>query len=166
MAKNVDHIQHIKSNVVLEGKPKLPESSNLVEGELAINYADGVETISIKNSNGDIVTFSSDEYYSKQKLGSAFTDTNSAVTVTEYLEENELIVSTALSGKSDVNHVHGASGVTNMAGYEIASSASDILTTDSLLQVIGKLEKRIKILELATGIQSNGDAEASAGEYE
>ena len=60
MAKNIDHVQHVKSSVVVEGKPKLPQPSALVEGELAINYADGVETISIKNASSDIVTFSSD----------------------------------------------------------------------------------------------------------
>ena len=86
MTKNVNHIQHIKSNVVVEGKPKLPQSSALVEGELAINYAENVETISLKNSNDDIVTFSSDNYYTKQKLGSGFTGENSATTVTEALE--------------------------------------------------------------------------------
>lgn len=96
MAKNVDHIQHIKSNVVLEGKPKLPESSALIEGELAINYANGVETISIKNSDGNIVTFSSDDYYSSQKLGSAFTGANSAVTVTDALENIHIDVDQVL----------------------------------------------------------------------
>lgn len=98
MAKNVDHIQHIKSNVVLEtGKPKLPQPSALVEGELAINYAEGVETISIKNASGDIVTFSSDNYYTEQKLGSGFTGENSANTVTDVIEANELVTSTALN---------------------------------------------------------------------
>lgn len=89
MAKNIDHMQHVKSSVVVEGKPKLPQPSALVEGELAINYAEGVETISIKNTIGDIVTFSSDDYYSEQKLGSGFTGENSGVTVTEALENIE-----------------------------------------------------------------------------
>lgn len=90
MAKNTDHILHVKSNVVIEGKPKLPSPSNLVEGELAINYAEGVETISIKNASGDIVTFSSDDYYSEQKLGSGFTGENSGITVTDALENLEV----------------------------------------------------------------------------
>ena len=37
--------------------PKLPTDDDLLEGELAINYAAGVETISHKNSEGDIVTY-------------------------------------------------------------------------------------------------------------
>jgi hypothetical protein len=57
MAKNIEHIQHIKSNVVENGIPKLPNPSALTEGEIAINYAEGYETISIKNSSGNISTF-------------------------------------------------------------------------------------------------------------
>ena len=90
MTKNVNHIQHVKSSVVVEGKPKLPQPSALVEGELAINYADGVETISIKNASSDIVTFSSDNYYTEQKLGSGFTGENSGITVTDALENLEV----------------------------------------------------------------------------
>ncbi len=97
MGKNVEHIQHIKSNVVLEGKPKLPQPGVLVEGELAINYAKGLETISIENTSGEVVTFSSDNYYTEQKLGSGFTSENSAVTVTDVIEENEEIISAALN---------------------------------------------------------------------
>ena len=97
MGKNIEHIQHVKSNVVLEGKPKLPQSGVLVEGELAVNYSDGYETISLENTNNEIVTFSSDEYYTEQKLGSAFTGANSAVTVTDVIEENEEIISAALN---------------------------------------------------------------------
>ena len=90
MSKNVDHLQHIKSNVVENGQPKLPTASVLVEGELAINYAEGYETISFKNSNNGIVRFSSDDYYTEQKLGSGFTGANSAKTVTEVIDNLDL----------------------------------------------------------------------------
>lgn len=60
-------------------------------------------------------------------------------------------VNTALAGKSDTGHTHEASGVTAMTGYQIAASSASVLTTDSLLQVIGKLEKRIALLETALG---------------
>ena len=50
MSKNANHISHIKSKVVLgDGSPKLPSAENIVEGEIAINYAKGIETLSIKN---------------------------------------------------------------------------------------------------------------------
>ena len=50
-----------RSNVVdASGNPKLPEASAMSYGEIAVNYASGAETLSIKNSNDEIVTFSSD----------------------------------------------------------------------------------------------------------
>lgn len=46
-----------RSNAVNgDGTPKIPISEQLQYGEIAINYADGVETLSIKNSNNNIVT--------------------------------------------------------------------------------------------------------------
>lgn len=41
-------------------KPKLPTNTLLGYGELAINYAAGYETISLKNSNNEIISFSND----------------------------------------------------------------------------------------------------------
>ena len=97
MAKNVKHIQHVKSSVVENGRPKLPSASTIVEGEIAVNYADGYETISLKTSSGNIVTFSSDNYYTLQKLGSGFTGENSGRTVTGVIEEDERVTSAALN---------------------------------------------------------------------
>ena len=46
-----------RSNAVnANGTPKIPTSGQLQYGEIAINYAAGVETLSIKNSNDNIVT--------------------------------------------------------------------------------------------------------------
>ena len=60
-------------------------------------------------------------------------------------------ISTALSGKSSTGHNHEASAVTAFTDYQIASSSASVLTTDSLLEVIGKLEKRIQLLESSMG---------------
>lgn len=87
MTKNINYVSHKKSKVKNNGKPQLPAPSVLVEGEIAINYAEDVETLSIKNENGNITTFSSDGYYTEQKLGSGFTGSNSATTVTDVLED-------------------------------------------------------------------------------
>lgn len=54
-------VQLLKSNDVVENAAKLPTTDQLILGELAINYHDGVETISTKNDNNEIVTFSSDD---------------------------------------------------------------------------------------------------------
>ena len=50
-------ILHKRSNSVSDGKPKLPTADQLKEGEIAINYHKGNETIFIKNDNNEIVTF-------------------------------------------------------------------------------------------------------------
>ena len=59
----IDKVLHKRSSVITaDGKPKVPSSSQLDYGEMAINYADGYETISIKNSSNEIVEFKSKEY--------------------------------------------------------------------------------------------------------
>ena len=58
MAKDIKrHVTHIKSKVVESGLPKLPAAADISEGEIAVNYAKGYETLSIKNESGDVVTF-------------------------------------------------------------------------------------------------------------
>lgn len=55
--KILRHVKHLKSNVLQSGRPKLPTPDKLEYGEIAINYADGFETISVKNSDNKIKTF-------------------------------------------------------------------------------------------------------------
>ena len=58
MAKNIKrHITHLKSKVVENNAPKLISGSDIYEGEIAVNYAKGYETLSIKNESGETVTF-------------------------------------------------------------------------------------------------------------
>ena len=57
-----DTVYHKRSTVVTGNSPKLPSPEQLAYGELAINYADGYETISIKNASNEIVEFRSKEY--------------------------------------------------------------------------------------------------------
>lgn len=260
MAKNANFVSHKKSKQKnQDGSPKLPVASALVEGEIAINFGKDVETMSIKNESGDVVTFSSDNYYTEQKLGSGFTGENSGRTVTEALKniditvdqvlddttsastnpvsskavykavtDNELVwtnafvalsgtvsshtenteihvtaadkeklhthsnkssldsitgavgtmayentssyssateVNTALADKSDKSHEHGSSSISAMTNYQIASSASSISTSDTLNEAIGKLEKRLALLEAALKVQSNGDVYGDAEGY-
>ena len=61
MAKNFEHIVHKNSSALVDNNPKLPTSGQLEYGEIAINYAKDKETISLKNSNNEIVTFTSDK---------------------------------------------------------------------------------------------------------
>ena len=120
MAKNVNHIQHVKSNVLVNGEPKLPQPSALVEGEIAVNYADGYETLSIKTSSGNIATFSSDTIRERDNLviAQALTDLNerkldaSAYTPTDlsnYYTKSETSgaseIAEALSAKADTTWI-------------------------------------------------------------
>ena len=78
----------------------------------------------------------------------------SALTDNEFVWANAYgVISGAvdsISGAIDT-HTHEASGVTSMTGYQIAASSADVSTNDTLLQTIGKLEKRIALLEAALG---------------
>ena len=127
MAKNINHLQHVKSNVVEEGLPKLPQPSVLVEGEIAVNYAADYETLSIKNSSGEVVTFSSDNYYSEKKLGSGFTGENSGVTVTQAMNNTEKVVAAALN---DLN-----SRKLDVSAY--TESVGDFYTKEEIDGVLG-----------------------------
>ena len=50
-------ILHKRSDELLEdGTPKIPSADQLQQGEIAINYAAGVETLSTKNSTDEVVT--------------------------------------------------------------------------------------------------------------
>ena len=128
MAKNVGHIQHVKSSVVIEENgvfsPKLPNPSVLADGEIAVNYAEGYETLSIKNSNSGITTFSSDDYYTEKKLGSGFTGENSANTVTKVIEDNELTISSALNDLNQRKLDASAYTPTDLSNYYTKSETS------------------------------------------
>ena len=117
MSKNIGHLQHVKSSVVENGQPKLPTSNVLVEGELAINYAKGYETISLRNSESGITRFSSDDYYTLLKLGSGFTGANSAVTVTDVIRDDEKVIAAALNDLDGRKMDLSAYTPTDLSGY-------------------------------------------------
>ena len=64
--KTVNYVSHKKSVVTENGKPKLPTQDQIVYGEIAINYAKDVETMSLKNNSDEIVTFSLDKAIEKK----------------------------------------------------------------------------------------------------
>ena len=80
MAENKLKIQHLRSKELVAGKPKLP--TELDEGEIAINFATGHETIAIKNDHNQIVKFDNkvDENYEPTQYNGKFetlvTETN------------------------------------------------------------------------------------------
>lgn len=66
MAKKV---LYKRSSVVTEGIPKKPDASGMTYGEIAVNFADGYETMFLKNNQNEIVSFSSDEKFNTQITG-------------------------------------------------------------------------------------------------
>lgn len=87
-----------------EGKkinePSMPSVSALTAGEMAINFADGYETIIMRNSKGKNVTFSNDN------LNQAYIESISGSIVTEIVK-NEKVVSTSLNElKGKINDVY------------------------------------------------------------
>ena len=131
MAKNTNYVSHKKSKLKnQDGSPQLPSASVLVEGEIAINFAENVETLSIKNESGTVVTFSSDNYYTEQKLGSGFTGANSAVTVTDVIEENEEIISAALTDL-DERKLDASAYTPSVELWEAGSGANSVVLKNS-----------------------------------
>lgn len=59
------HLIHARSNATVESgtQPKLPEADRIQHGEIAINYHKGMETISLKNDNNEVVKFSNDKKF-------------------------------------------------------------------------------------------------------
>ena len=134
MTKNINFVSHKKSKVKLEnGKPQLPSASALVEGEIAINYAKDVETLSIKNESGTVVTFSSDNYFKNQylawekgtELGSAKIIGNSGITSGNFaISEGCRTVASGHSTHAEGNQTSATSIYSHAEGFATLASGS------------------------------------------
>jgi hypothetical protein len=113
------------------GTPKLPTSEQIELGEIAVNYADGHETLAIKNSNGDVVSFSNDQilmdYVDEhaqiepvQTTGSSTTDVMSQSAVTTELAQKLAVsdfniysgtVDASIAGKASQGDLNALNGV-------------------------------------------------------
>ena len=106
-------VLHKKSNVLVNGEPKLPSASTLQYGEIAINYAVGGETLSIKNAADEVV-----EFTSKNKILSSV---ESALTeVNNTIESDEEVISVALN---DLNSQIGRIPIIDRTSQLINDSA-------------------------------------------
>ena len=119
-------IIHKHSSVITEdGKPKLPNQDQIEYGEIAINYAVGEETISLKNSSNQIIEFKSDQYYKKIIDENEFVTANALTDLNYRLNEtNEL-----LDTKSPTGHTHVSSAITDSISVSsgITNSASGLV---------------------------------------
>lgn len=104
------HLQHIKSSQV----NKAPQASDLLYGEIAVNYAKGSETLYVKNSTNEIVPFVNGNIINdlddrvtantsnigqiQSRLTTAETDIQS---IERSIEDNELVTANALLDLND-----------------------------------------------------------------
>lgn len=84
-----------KSSVVTDGEPKLPTSGDLDYGEIAINFGAGAETISLKNSDDEIVSL---------RMRDDLSVAASALAAHEARNDNPHGVTKAQVGLSDVDN--------------------------------------------------------------
>ena len=118
------HVQHVRSKVVEQnGQPKLPSASDLLYGELAINYHKGTETVSLKNDQGEIVTIHPDEI----QIG---TSASTILDNTKVFIDTEMDSTVEVYTKDQVDSQ--MSGVTN----DITSIKTTNQTQDSRIQAL------------------------------
>lgn len=114
-------IIHKKSKVVDNGMAKLPSAEQLVHGELAINYATGVETLSLKNDGNEIVTFRTDEHYKS---------------VINEIEQVTAAAFNTIDGKIDnlegkINNKLGATDIIGSGATTVSTNANGTITISS-----------------------------------
>ena len=85
-----------RSSVVTNGAPKLPTVEQLNAGELAINFAQGHETLSTKNSNNEIATFSSDSVLDRKYIASGAV-VGAIASLSAVVVDNEYVIAQAFN---------------------------------------------------------------------
>ena len=148
----IEKILNKRSNdVVTGGSPKRPTSSQLDNGEIAVNYHKGTERLFIKNDNEEIVEFvSKDEveanYYDKDdtdtllagkvdKIEGKGLSTNDYTTaektkLSDLPTNNEL--NTSLEGKADVGRVEDIEEALSVVESETADATDYTTQTTSV----------------------------------
>ena len=75
------NVYSLRSNEVVNGKAKEPTPDKLGYGEIAVNYADGYESLFIKNDSNDII---------KMPFGSYGGNTGGTTVEVEELTEDDI----------------------------------------------------------------------------
>ena len=117
-------IIHKHSSVITDGQAKLPDKDQLEYGELAVNYAAGVETISLKNTEGQIVEFKS----TKQ--------------IEDIIIDNEYVTAEALTNlDSRVTALEEAEVEIDLSAYATKEELNDYATREELLTTDARINK-------------------------
>lgn len=93
-------LKHKRSSVVTNGAPKLPTTDQIAVGEIAINFAEGYETLSTRNNNDGIATFSSDSVLDKKYISSGAV-VSAMTKLSGILEDDEYTIAQALNEQND-----------------------------------------------------------------
>lgn len=175
MTQNFKHVSHIKSSLpreVVEGEfygltptadesspvkiniAKRPTADKLVEGEIAVNYLKGHETLMIKNTKNEIVGFvNENELYETQEIiaGAIAQEKeerlSSISSLEEQIKDNELVVSAALNDletrKANKDEVTTA----KLNNYAKGTDGSAVAASDTINEAISKLENQVDTLK-------------------
>ena len=150
---------------------KKPKASELNYGEHAINYNADHEFLSVKNSNGNVITFSSDNY-TKSKYDQALSETsdnavaNSAIT--KVIISNEKVVAAALNDLNDRKLDASAYTkshddlVDNVLAWKKSTGKGSAVLNDS-----GNTSVASAYLSMAAGVgtKATTSAETAVGKY-
>ena len=120
-------VLHIKSKVVENNLPKLPNYDQILYGEIAINYKDGYETLSIRNDADEVVTFSCDNSIIKLIRENSIVPSSGLTKI----NDNEVIVKLGDYLKFDQN-----SGITLVIDDELDSGSTNPISNSAITKVI------------------------------
>ena len=93
-------VKHKRSALLVNGGPKLPTISQLEVGEIAINFAEGHETLSTRNNNDGIATFSSDATLDKKYIASGAV-VSAMSEIAKTIEDDEFVIAQAFNSQND-----------------------------------------------------------------
>ena len=147
MAKHVYFLRSSQLNDTQNG-PKLPTIDTFGDyGEIAINYAEGYETISTKNSANQVVTFSSDaQNEAKFALKSEITDIDTSITnietsLTEIQGDITTIEGNVTSNTEAINKINQELGFVDR---EFTPQNTIIATANTVTEALETLAGRIE----------------------
>ena len=163
-------VLNIRSNQIVDGAPKSPTSEQIQYGEIAINYAAGVETMFTKNSDNEIVSLSINGDYStlaeslamhearndnphgvtKQQVGLGnvdnTSDMNKPVSTAQQTELNKKLNNAANGGVAN-NLTTNSSEVALSAAQGIVLNQKIDKMTGGAIENLQELEQRVTAVE-------------------
>lgn len=145
-------VQHLRTNV----SGKKPSPDDIMNGELAINYAASGETLYIKNSNEEIIEFKDNKYYQTQlsdkvdkvtgKQLSTEDFTSALKTKLESLNNyDDAAIQEAVSGlQTQINTLVSGDASTAIESFnEIIAFLDGVEDTETLDGIIASIEQQI-----------------------